>query len=61
VDLQAQQGLSGSEKINASKYEHKDRNLKKREAISKEYEQLMKVRVNWKWNKNIVLGWSQSA
>jgi hypothetical protein len=62
VDLQAHQGLSESEKLNASKYKHKNRNLnQKREAIFKEYEQLMKVRIDWNWNKNVVLGWSQSA
>jgi hypothetical protein len=56
VDFQAQRGLSESEKIKASKCEYKDRNLKqKREASFKEYEQLMKVRIDWNWNKIVVL------
>jgi hypothetical protein len=60
VKLQAQQGLREGEKINTSKYEYKDRNLKqKREAICNEYEQLMKVRIDWNWNKNVVLGVSE--
>lgn len=56
VDLQAEQGLLESEEINASEYEHEDWNLKQmREAIFEEYEQLM-VRIDWNWNKNVVLG-----